>query len=185
MAPQKDNISSFLIAFSFCCRLTAKRDCNYDKWMWNRFKTIRSHGNEISQFAYEAMSKLISRNRSQLTCDQVQGSPQPNFRAGLPSFQTFRYHFCLHADLGLLLQRRPSVSRRTTSYCLANCSSSASDSFSISINSLCALPMARITSSNFKWMARASRFCVFWIRKTMRKVTIVVPVLIISCQVSE
>src|SRR5438477_9791797 len=45
--------------------------------MWNRFKTIRSHGNEISQFAYEAMSKLISRNRSQLTCDQVQGSPQP------------------------------------------------------------------------------------------------------------
>jgi hypothetical protein len=62
---------------SFCCRLTAKRDCNYDKWMWNRFKTIRSHGNEISQFAYEAMSKLISRNRSQLTCDQVQGSPQP------------------------------------------------------------------------------------------------------------
>src|SRR5438874_13479658 len=77
MAPQKDNISSFLIAFSFCCRLPAKRDRNYDKWMWNRFKTIRSHGNEISQFAYEAMSKLISRNRSQLTCDQVQGSPQP------------------------------------------------------------------------------------------------------------
>src|SRR5207245_10570592 len=73
MAPQKDNISSFLIAFSFCCRLT---DCNYDKWMWNRFKTIRSHGNEISQFAYEAMSKLISRNRSQLTCDQEQGSQQ-------------------------------------------------------------------------------------------------------------
>src|SRR5436305_1091887 len=55
----------------------AKSDCNYDKWMWNRFKTIRSHGNEISQFAYEAVSKLISRNRSQLTCDQVQGSPQP------------------------------------------------------------------------------------------------------------
>src|SRR5579871_6305335 len=34
-------------------------------------------------------------------------------------------------------------------------------------------------------MARASRFWVFWIRNTMRKVTIVVPVLITSCHVSE
>ena len=31
----------------------------------------------------------------------------------------------------------------------------------------------------------ASRFCVFWIRKTIRNVTIVVPVLITSCHVSE
>ncbi len=34
-------------------------------------------------------------------------------------------------------------------------------------------------------MALKSRFWVFWIRKTIRKVTIVVPVLITSCQVSE
>jgi hypothetical protein len=34
-------------------------------------------------------------------------------------------------------------------------------------------------------MAMASRFWVFWIKKTIRKVTIVVPVLMISCQVSE
>src|SRR4051812_6207047 len=33
-------------------------------------------------------------------------------------------------------------------------------------------------------MAKVSRFWVFWIRNTMRKVTIVVPVLITSCQVS-
>ena len=33
-------------------------------------------------------------------------------------------------------------------------------------------------------MASVSRFCVFWIRNTIRKVTIVVPVLITSCQVS-
>src|SRR5215212_2752814 len=34
-------------------------------------------------------------------------------------------------------------------------------------------------------MAAPSRFCVFWIRNTIRKVTIVVPVLMTSCQVSE
>ncbi len=33
-------------------------------------------------------------------------------------------------------------------------------------------------------MAAASRFWVFWIRNTIRKVTMVVPVLITSCQVS-
>src|SRR5215813_9230649 len=33
-------------------------------------------------------------------------------------------------------------------------------------------------------MARLSRFCVFWIRKTMRNVTIVVPVLMTNCHVS-
>jgi hypothetical protein len=36
-----------------------------------------------------------------------------------------------------------------------------------------------------RWTAKASRFWVFWIKKTMRKVTMVVPVLMISCQVSE
>lgn len=30
-----------------------------------------------------------------------------------------------------------------------------------------------------------SRFCVFWIKKTIRNVTMVVPVLMISCHVSE
>src|SRR5215207_9067495 len=34
-------------------------------------------------------------------------------------------------------------------------------------------------------MAAPSRFCVRWIRKTIRNVTIVVPVLITSCHVSE
>ena len=33
-------------------------------------------------------------------------------------------------------------------------------------------------------MATLSRFWVFWIRKTIRKVTMVVPVLMTSCQVS-
>ena len=35
------------------------------------------------------------------------------------------------------------------------------------------------------WTDFASRFWVFWIRNTMRNVTMVVPVLMISCQVSE
>jgi hypothetical protein len=34
-------------------------------------------------------------------------------------------------------------------------------------------------------MAALSRFCEFWIKNTIRKVTIVVPVLITSCHVSE
>ena len=33
-------------------------------------------------------------------------------------------------------------------------------------------------------MASESRFCVFWIRNTIRNVMIVVPVLMTSCQVS-
>jgi hypothetical protein len=33
-------------------------------------------------------------------------------------------------------------------------------------------------------MAKVSRFWVFWMRKTIKKVTMVVPVLITSCQVS-
>lgn len=39
-------------------------------------------------------------------------------------------------------------------------------------------------SSSFSWTAAPSRFWVFWIRKTIRNVTMVVPVLITSCQVS-
>src|SRR5271165_6411408 len=34
-------------------------------------------------------------------------------------------------------------------------------------------------------MAAASRFCAFWIKNTIRKVTMVVPVLMTSCHVSE
>ena len=44
---------------------------------------------------------------------------------------------------------------------------------------------ARISSSSLAWMAAPSRFWVFWIRNTIRKVMIVVEVLITSCQVSE
>ena len=35
------------------------------------------------------------------------------------------------------------------------------------------------------WIAAESRFCEFWFRNTIRNVTMVVPVLITSCQVSE
>lgn len=35
------------------------------------------------------------------------------------------------------------------------------------------------------WIETVSRFCVFCIRKTIRNVTMVVPVLMINCQVSE
>ncbi len=45
--------------------------------------------------------------------------------------------------------------------------------------------LVRISSSSLTWIAALSRFCEFWIRNTIRKVTIVVPVLITSCQVSE
>ncbi len=44
---------------------------------------------------------------------------------------------------------------------------------------------ARMSSSSLIWVATASRFCVFWMRNTIRNVTIVVPVLMISCQLSE
>lgn len=39
----------------------------------------------------------------------------------------------------------------------------------------------RMSSSSLAWMAAPSRFCEFWIRK----VTMVVPVSMTSCQVSE
>ena len=41
-----------------------------------------------------------------------------------------------------------------------------------------------ISSASFSCTASVSRFWVFWIRNTIRKVTIVVAVLITSCQVS-
>ena len=44
--------------------------------------------------------------------------------------------------------------------------------------------VARISSSSLTWIASVSRFCVFWIRNTIRNVTMVVPVLMTSCQVS-
>ena len=44
---------------------------------------------------------------------------------------------------------------------------------------------ARISSSSLACSAALSRFWVFWIRNTIRKVTMVVPVLITNCQVSE
>src|SRR5262249_43321288 len=47
-------------------------------------------------------------------------------------------------------------------------------------------PLIAATSSfSFRWTASVSLFCARWIRKTIRKVTIVVPVLITSCHVSE
>src|SRR4051812_44700007 len=45
--------------------------------------------------------------------------------------------------------------------------------------------LARINSSSLVWMAAPSRFWMFWIRNTIRNVTIVVPVLMTSCHVSE
>ena len=42
---------------------------------------------------------------------------------------------------------------------------------------------ALITSSSLICSASPSRFCVFWMTKTMRNVTIVVAVLMTSCQV--
>ena len=46
------------------------------------------------------------------------------------------------------------------------------------------LLVAKISSSSLSWRASVSRFWVFWIRKTIRNVMIVVPVLITSCHVS-
>src|SRR5215831_15980391 len=42
----------------------------------------------------------------------------------------------------------------------------------------------RMSSSSLRWSAVASRFCVAWMRNTIRKVTTVVPVLITSCHES-
>ena len=43
----------------------------------------------------------------------------------------------------------------------------------------------RINSSSLTCMAALSRFCEFWMRNTIRNVTMVVPVLMTSCHVSE
>jgi hypothetical protein len=40
-----------------------------------------------------------------------------------------------------------------------------------------------MSSSHLSCVMRASRFCVFWIRNTMRNVTTVVPVLMTNCHV--
>ena len=58
---------------------------------------------------------------------------------------------------------------------------------------MCSMPMKwlraisteRISSSSLAWIAAESRFWVFCTRKTIRKVTMVVPVLMTSCQTSE
>jgi hypothetical protein len=44
--------------------------------------------------------------------------------------------------------------------------------------------VARSNSSSLHCTASASRFCVLWIRNTIRNVTTVVPVLMTSCHVS-
>jgi hypothetical protein len=76
------------------------------------------------------------------------------------------------------------VAASTTSADLAS-STSDSDFSSRPINEFRAPVFTRISSSSFNWSARVSRFCVFWMTKTIRNVTIVVPVLITSCQVSD
>src|SRR5215472_17326217 len=81
--------------------------------------------------------------------------------------------------------RRASRSRRIREYRSSSASNSSSESFSTSISSLLAGWWERISSSSLRWRALASRFWVFCMRKTTRNVTIVVPVLMISCQVSE
>ena len=50
----------------------------------------------------------------------------------------------------------------------------------------CSRPASPATSSlSFSWIASPSRFCVRCTRNTIRKVTMVVPVLMTSCQVSD
>jgi len=64
-------------------------------------------------------------------------------------------------------------------------STSMSDISSRFIRELRAIPLTRISSSNFNCIAWVSRLWVFWITNTIKKVTIVVPVLMTSCQVSD
>src|SRR4051794_7240656 len=56
----------------------------------------------------------------------------------------------------------------------------SSDCRSVATRSLRARSVSRISSSSFACSAAPSRFWVFWIRNTIRKVTMVVPVLMIS-----
>ena len=74
-----------------------------------------------------------------------------------------------------------SDSARICVYFLWMVSSSSSLSFSMSIISFFALSIAWMSSSSLRLIACASRFWVFWIRKTLRNVMIVVPVLMTSC----
>jgi hypothetical protein len=48
----------------------------------------------------------------------------------------------------------------------------------------CTFFVATASSSSYTWSAILSRFWVAWMRKTTRKVTMVLPVLISSCHVS-
>jgi len=52
-------------------------------------------------------------------------------------------------------------------------------------NRVSAASSARSSSSILRCRAWLSRFWVFWIRNTIRNVTMVVEVLMMSCQVSE
>jgi hypothetical protein len=54
----------------------------------------------------------------------------------------------------------------------------------MSIISFCA-DLALMVSSSVRGVGGASLFCVFWIKKTTKEVMPVVPVLIVSCHVSE
>src|SRR6266700_4428245 len=60
-------------------------------------------------------------------------------------------------------------------YLARNISRVSSSSSSRSSRALCAPWVARMSSSSLTWIASVSRLCVFWIRKTIRNVTIVVP----------
>ena len=51
--------------------------------------------------------------------------------------------------------------------------------------SFAVMPSFFMMASCLIFIASVSRFCVFWIMNTIRKVMIVVLVLMISCQVSE
>src|SRR5256885_897200 len=68
---------------------------------------------------------------------------------------------------------------------VSNSRSSSSVACSRSAKTFRADFCARISSSSLSWIALPSRFWVAWMRKTIRKVTMVVPVLITSCQLSE
>ena len=74
--------------------------------------------------------------------------------------------------------------RPASGQCAWNASSSSSVRSSRSAIAVSAPIAARSSSSSLICMATLSRFWVFWIRKTIRKVTMVVPVLMTSCQVS-
>src|SRR6185503_2792756 len=83
------------------------------------------------------------------------------------------------------LARLRSSRARKARNCRSSWSISSSVQLSRSMRRLRAGLRLLSSSSSLRCRARASRFCVFWSRNTMRNVTMVVPVLITSCQVSE